>query len=227
MDTDGTVGYQFALQGLANQWVTNAAAAQGQKLTPQELNTRVAAIMQVPVEFLEPNRDLGRISATSNLIAEGREIELNYNPTSYWSVKLNVAEQKATQINIGGAVPQYLAERLKVWQSIIDPTTGQPWFTTRLGVQVPANVVADNSAKLDLELANEGTSNPLPGRLQHPTEPRRFTLADQRLATTRRRSLAAARTIPSSPGTAFPAGCECGRTSITPLRKSITWPRIR
>jgi hypothetical protein len=78
-------------------------------------------------------------------------------------MKLNVAESESIQGNIGKEVAQYLAERMKVWQSIIDPINGQPWFTFRYPntSQTQAQDVAANIiAPLNLALATEGLSNP-------------------------------------------------------------------
>ena len=151
----------YQLQQQAIIWANAAAAAQGQTLTPSELNTRVAAIMQMPVSFL--NQFQYSMTATQDVIAKGREIELNYNPTKFWTLKLNVAESESIQGHIGKEVAQYLAERMKVWQSIIDPINGQPWFTFRYPntSQTQAQDVAANIiAPLNLALATEGLSNP-------------------------------------------------------------------
>lgn len=151
----------YQLQQQAIIWANAAAAAQGQTLTPSELNTRVAAIMQVPVSFLDQFKY--SMTATQDVIAKGREIELNYNPTKFWTMKFNLAESESIQGNIGKEVAQYLAERMKVWQSIIDPINGQPWFTFRYPntTQTQAQDVAANiTAPLNLALATEGLSNP-------------------------------------------------------------------
>jgi len=150
----------FCLQNFATSWVTAAAAAQGRTLTQGEISTQVAAIMQVPVEYL--NQFSYGMSSTSDQIAKGREVEVSYNPTKFWTIKVNATQSEAIQANVGREVGEYLANRLKVWPTIIDPTTGQSWYTTQYGGgQSAAQYVALNiTAPLNLQLTTEGLSNP-------------------------------------------------------------------
>jgi len=151
----------YQLQQQATIWVNSEATLKGQTLTASEVNTKVAAIMQVPVNFL--NQFQYSMTATQDVIAKGRELELNYNPTKFWTMKLNIAESNSVQGNIGKEVAQYLAERVKVWQSIIDPTNGQPWYTFRYpntSQTAAQDVAASITAPLNLALATEGLSNP-------------------------------------------------------------------
>ena len=141
-----------------------AAVAKGETLTSDEINARVAAIMQVPVSFLNPFR-VGQ-SGTSDQIARGRELEINYNPTKFWTMKMNVTESETIQANIGRELAQYLSDRMKVWPTIMDPELGVPWFTHAYGSGVAVNTTAAVSveqairAPLALQLASEGLSNP-------------------------------------------------------------------
>ncbi len=156
-------GISFQLQFLATGWVTRAAAAKGQTLTQSEINTQVAGIMKMPVSFLDPFKYSQ--SGTSDQIAKGREIEVSYNPTKFWTMKVNVTESETIQANIGRELVQYLNERMKVWPTIIDPELGVPWFTHPYGGSgvngsAAANVEGATRAPLALQLASEGLSNP-------------------------------------------------------------------
>jgi len=162
-----TTGLQnFVLVQVATGWVTRAAAAKGQTLAQGEINTQVAAIMKMPTSFLDPFQYSQ--SGTSDQIAKGREIEINYNPTKFWTMKVNVTESETIQANIGREMVQYLNDRMKVWTTIIDPELGVPWFThdySPNGSGGASNIAATNvessvRAPLALQLASEGLSNP-------------------------------------------------------------------
>lgn len=118
----------FVLQNKATSWVTAAAAAEGRTLTVAETNQQVANIMKLPVSYVETTP---RASATDDMVARGTEVELNYNPTPFWTLKLNVGQQESANQRLSAEVSQWLAERMPVWQSVIDPTINRPWFTER------------------------------------------------------------------------------------------------
>jgi len=101
------------------------AAAQGRTLTDEQLKTRLAAIMQVPVRFLEePDFANG---AADDTLARGFEFEANYNPTNAWTVKLNFTKQETLNERIAPELQQWVNERMPVWQSIIaDDDRGLP-----------------------------------------------------------------------------------------------------
>ncbi len=162
-----TTGLQnFVLVQVASGWVTRAAAAKGQTLTQSEITTQVAAIMKMPVSFLDPFQYAQ--SGTSDQIAKGREIEISYNPTKFWTMKVNVTQSETIQANIGREMVQYLNDRMKVWTTIIDPELGVPWFThdySPNGGGGPSNIASVNveqsvRAPMALQLASEGLSNP-------------------------------------------------------------------
>ncbi|MES2692278.1 MAG: hypothetical protein V4773_02320, partial [Verrucomicrobiota bacterium] len=155
----------FTLQSLAGGWVRTEAAAQGRTLSNDEVDTRVAAIMKLPVEYMkEPPFSNG---AADDTLARGFEFEGNYNPTPAWTMKINVTKQETLNERIAPELQQWVNERLPVWQSIIDPTTGQPWFTSIYGTGT--NVALNNAAgflqanvtsQINQLRATEGQSRP-------------------------------------------------------------------
>ena len=150
----------YQLQRNATEWVTAAAEARGQVLTNEQLETEVANIMGLPVEALQP-LPFGS-ATTSDITAKGTEVEINYNPTLHWTLKLNLTEQKTIDSNLAPDVTQWFNERMKVWPNIIDPLTGRPWFTERYNNQMSASeYVAFNVASpLGLAIAGNGLSRP-------------------------------------------------------------------
>jgi hypothetical protein len=60
------------------------------------------------------------------------------------------------------AVSEWIAQRLPVWQSIIDPELGRPWFTERYGGSNSASQFLQSNvvSQLAVAKANEGKSRP-------------------------------------------------------------------
>ncbi|MSU50482.1 MAG: TonB-dependent receptor [Opitutus sp.] len=120
------------LTGLASTWVD--------RLQPGLTGTaRDAAIAKYT--GLPPDRP-GRLAsyvvgATSDVVAKGKEIEVNYNPTRFWTMKLTVAQQKSIDAGISQELLDYLAARLPFWTGLIDPIRGTPWYTTDYGGSRP------------------------------------------------------------------------------------------
>jgi hypothetical protein len=155
-----TAAAPYQLQAKATEWAQAAAAARGQTLTSTQLSTEVARIMGVPVDFLDAF-PFGT-TTTADITAKGKEIELNYNPSAYWTLKLNLTEQKTIDSNLAPDVTQWVGERLNVWQAIVDPLTGRPWYTERYNGQMSAKEFVDFNvvAPLGLALAGNGLSRP-------------------------------------------------------------------
>ena len=141
-DADSNPGTDaFTLQTVATNWVLAEAAAQGRTLTSDQIKDRLATIMKLPRQSLgDPEFANG---AGDDTLARGFEFEANYNPVPAWTMKLNVTKTETLNEKIAPELRQWITERLPVWQSIIDPTTGKPWFTSTYG---SSTSVAANSA---------------------------------------------------------------------------------
>jgi outer membrane receptor protein involved in Fe transport len=150
----------YQLQPKAAQWATAAAEAAGRTLTPAQLKTETARIMGVSEDFLDPFQY--QVTATNDQIAKGREIELNYNPTAHWTMKLNVTKQESIDANLAPEVSVWLASRIAHWRTIIDPTIDRPWFSERYNNSTPAEafIATNATAPLALAQATEGKSRP-------------------------------------------------------------------
>ena len=150
----------FQLQRKAEEWVTTGAAERGQTLTETQIEQQVAAIMKLPVEYLRPFES--GVSATDDNIGKGMEIELNYNPTKFWTMKFNVAKQQSIGASIAPELKQWIEERLAVWPTIIDPTIGRPWYTETYNNGGSAKTFFDGNitGQLALYQALEGKSKP-------------------------------------------------------------------
>ncbi len=150
----------YQLLPKASAWATAAAAAQGRTLTAAQLQTETAKLMGLPENFIEPLQY--GVTATNDQIAKGREIELNYNPTTSLTMKLNVTEQESIDANLAPEVSRYLQSRIAFWKTIIDPTINRPWFTERYNNSSSASdfIATSATAPLALAQATEGKSRP-------------------------------------------------------------------
>jgi outer membrane receptor protein involved in Fe transport len=181
----------YQLQEKAGEWARAEAASSGQTLTAAQLDQRIAQIMQVPVEYLSEPPAGPLPVAVNQTRSQGREVEVHYNPSAFWTVKLNLTEQESIDGKVAAEVQQWLDERLVVWNSIIDPLTRRPWFTERYnggdsaydvllrGTINPLKIARALEGKSRPQVrryrANFSTSYKLAGLTEHPVL-KRFTL---------------------------------------------------
>ena len=159
-DTPNRAQTPFNLVPLATSWVVNAARSRGQTLTPDQIDAQVSTITGLDRKFLATlTDDLGE---TEDITARGTEVEVNWNPGDSWTLKLNVTEQRSLNANIAPGLVSWIAERLPVWQRIIDPELNRPWFTERYGNLNSASqlLAANVTAPLNVALASQGKSRP-------------------------------------------------------------------
>ncbi len=119
---------QFNLQRQAAAWVGSLNPT----FTQEQLNAEVAKIMEVPVDRLA-QMNAFPIAETSDVVSRGKEIEITYNPTNFWTAKATITQQEVVEVNVTPGIQDYIDGRLPVWRKIIDPRTNTPWFTTRYG----------------------------------------------------------------------------------------------
>jgi hypothetical protein len=113
----------ISLQRQARVWLS----AQG--LSGQALTDAIAKVMGMSPDVVQTYNN-NVISETSDVISKGNEFELNYNPNNYLTLRANVTRQQSIDANLSPHIPQYIAQRMPVWESIIDPRTGTKWLDT-------------------------------------------------------------------------------------------------
>ncbi|MDO8541961.1 MAG: TonB-dependent receptor plug domain-containing protein [Opitutaceae bacterium] len=150
----------------ARDWVTNAAAAQGQTLSPDEINRRVSEIAKLDASYFtraeDRNEQNSLVAETGDVTAKGIEFELNFNPTQHWTTKFNVTQTESIDSNLSPNLNRWIDERRPVWESIIDPEIGRPWFTERYANTTSASQYLQSNVISQLRIANatEGKSRP-------------------------------------------------------------------
>ncbi|OHE81485.1 MAG: hypothetical protein A3G75_10755 [Verrucomicrobia bacterium RIFCSPLOWO2_12_FULL_64_8] len=101
-------------------------------LTDAQL-AQVSAITGLDAKYITADRSStfrGQIKETADVHSKGYEIELNYNPSDFWTLKLSGSEAKVTDANLSPGLAQWIQERLPVWTTVTDPIDGTPWWTT-------------------------------------------------------------------------------------------------
>ena len=74
------------------------------------------------------------ISDANDALSQGWELELQFNPTKFWTVKATGNKQIAIDSNISVYMSEYIAARLPLWTTIKDPS-GNFWWLTSQGSQ--------------------------------------------------------------------------------------------
>ena len=182
LDYMGATGSLYNLQRQATAWITETAQAQGRTLTPEQLNQQVATTMGLPAELIANPPD--RPSAVDDVTARGTEIEVNYNPNSFWTVKANLTQQESINAALSGVVTQWIDERQAVWSKIIDPRNNLPWYTQDYGGGSAQSYFTSNVLNpLQIAQAMQGKSRPQVRkyRANFLTSYRLAGLTDQRL----------------------------------------------
>lgn len=118
-----------ALNDAARTWILADAAKRGVTMSDSEVDAAVWKTLQLtPEDFAEFQRL--PVTDVADITGKGKEIEINYNPTNYWTAKLNLTQQEAIDENLAPALLEWAEKRLPVWQSVIDLRTGLPWWNT-------------------------------------------------------------------------------------------------
>jgi hypothetical protein len=117
-DLDST-GDTYRLHRRATDWwsLTNPT------WTAEQVDAKVHEQMQMTSEDYERYRDLfsaGLIAATNDITAKGTEIEINYNPNSYWTISANGEKKESINTNLSTSIDDYIAYRRPIWESIVD-----------------------------------------------------------------------------------------------------------
>ncbi len=104
-------------------------------------NEQIAAAIKMPIEQYNGLRTIGAngtYAAVNDAESKGHELEINYNPTKYWTVSASVTKTQSINTAAGAAVDEYIAARMPVWTTLEDPRYTQTTATIN-GVTTPIN----------------------------------------------------------------------------------------
>ncbi|MSU24160.1 MAG: hypothetical protein EXS32_10105 [Opitutus sp.] len=109
------------------------------------------------------------LNDVNDAASKGYELEVNYNPTSYWTMKFTGSRQSAIDTNMSPALQAYIDSRYALWTTIedptsaIDPATGkrQLWWNQTVGGNQPNSYFVGNVlSPLKLAIATAGKRKP-------------------------------------------------------------------
>ena len=136
MDFDVS-GDTYQLYDRANGW----ARALNPTWSDTQVRDYIADVMQIPTPLYDSMLAAfkgGMIAATNDVEAKGTEIEINYNPTRYWTLAASLTKTESMNTNVSSAVQQWMDLRMPVWTAIVDPNT-DPNVTYKDGTDVKTN----------------------------------------------------------------------------------------
>ncbi len=94
----------------------------------------------------------------SDAVSRGKEIEIAFNPTNYWTMKGTVTQTLAFNGRLAAEVQEYITSRLQTWTTIKGPASGTLWWTnTQNSSTTPSTFYTANVlAPLSLIVATQG-----------------------------------------------------------------------
>mgnify|MGYP001599972145 CR=1 FL=1 len=108
----------FQLVSQATAWVT----AFNPTWTTDQINAEVAKEIGLSVDLQAQLRNPSPpIAATNDVISTGTEVEINYNPTKFWTVSASGTNTKSITANVSASVQQWIDLRMPIWTTIKDP----------------------------------------------------------------------------------------------------------
>ena len=101
------------------------------------------------------------ISDALDATSKGTEVELQFNPSRYWTLKVTGGQQIAMDQNVSLFIQEFIDQRLPFWTTVKDPD-GELWWTTRLGSNgIPRDYFTGNiQAPLNLAITTQGKRKP-------------------------------------------------------------------
>ena len=158
----------FGLYDLATSWY--------QQIHPEwsQLQAQETAAKLIGQTTTYINSVAGKsISDANDALSRGWELELQFNPTRYWTLKAAGSKQEAIDSNISVFMQKFVDERLPFWTTVRIPTdiipgggqvagAGNLWWTTSTGSNgQPVNYFTGNVATpLGQANANSGKRKP-------------------------------------------------------------------
>ena len=97
--------------------------AQNPTWTDAQVAAELANVMGMSTELMNTLiNPTPPLAATNDIEARGTEIEVNFNPTSNWTVAGSFDVSKTTNKNISSAIQTWIDMRMPIWTKLVDPT---------------------------------------------------------------------------------------------------------
>ncbi|MBI4623320.1 MAG: TonB-dependent receptor [Verrucomicrobia bacterium] len=118
----------FALAVQAQGWTRRAHPT----WTNDQVFAEVLRITKLDAAYFDQS-DLsfnGNLAEAADVLGKGQELEINYNPSNFWTMRLNLTRQETINGKMFSDIQDYINFRMPTWQGIVDPETRTPWWTT-------------------------------------------------------------------------------------------------
>lgn len=141
-------------------WYGNEVALKNPTWTADQVTAEVIKQTGVDPNFIATH--YGKTHGDrSNATSRGKEIEISYNPTRYWTLRSTLTQTKAFNGQLSGEVQDYIDARMPLWTTIKGPQTGNTWWTTTIGSTTPQSFYTANVlAPIKLLIATQGKQKP-------------------------------------------------------------------
>jgi hypothetical protein len=153
----------FALGVQAQGWVTRAHPT----WTKDQVFAEVVNITKLDAAYFDKS-DLsfnGNLAQAQDVVSKGQEIQLYFTPSKFWTTTFNLTHQETLNGQMFDDISNYIAMRMPVWLSIVDPETGVRWWDSAIGYDASRRnakdfYIASVDAPLKLAQAMRGKSRP-------------------------------------------------------------------
>jgi outer membrane receptor for ferric coprogen and ferric-rhodotorulic acid len=164
--TDVASTAAFLLQTQARNWTIAANPT----WTTQQVEDQVDKEMGMPATqrtALMNAFNAGQIASTNDITAKGKELEINYNPTRYWTVSASGTDMQSINSNVSKDISDWIAQRMPIWTTVTDKTPGRGnplWWNYNYGgsqtaaqnylvfIQTPFSVVQQQDGKANNQM---------------------------------------------------------------------------
>ena len=137
-------------------WYGNELALKNPTWTADQITAEVIKQVGVDPVFIAShyNKTHGDHSQAAS---RGKEIEITFNPTRYWTLRSTLTQTRAFNGQLSAEVQEYIDARLPIWTSIKGPSTGSTWWTTPISGTTPQTFYTNNVlAPIKLLIATQG-----------------------------------------------------------------------
>jgi hypothetical protein len=140
---------------LAN-WMSNEIIAKNPTWTPAQVAAEVIRTIGVDPLFIASH--IGKTHGDhSDATSRGKEIEITFNPTRYWTLRSTAAQTLAFNGQVSAEIQNYIEQRMTTWTTIRGPNSGLLWWTTPISGTTPQTFYTNNVlAPLKLLVATQG-----------------------------------------------------------------------
>jgi hypothetical protein len=155
LDADGNgTGGDPDLEGFLNAELLK----QNPTWTQAQIDTETQKLMGVDPNFIDSHRNKTHGDG-SDAYSRGKEIEVYFNPTRYWTTRVNITQAKAFNAIMSPKLQEYIDTRLATWKTIKSPFDNSAFWngTYRVGNLTPEGWYNQNLiAPVKLAVASQG-----------------------------------------------------------------------